>query len=290
MKPERKIFPILRSFSLALGLSWLLLAAPVRAEAQRTVTETAAVDHVIDGDTLVLADKRHVRIDGINALEIPHKAGDEVRCLPSTRRAVPADAAHDFSCDLTLAKAAKTLLHDLTADKPVTLTLNPERPTDRYGRVLAQVSVKDAAGKTISVAEALLTAGLAHVYPLSGQEIGTAQLLPFEEQARVQQRGIWRLPELQVTPADKAATQYGHYTLIEGRVLVAAKRKGKIYLNFGADYHTDFSVIIDKRDWKNFAYDPLTLEGKHILVRGYLYEDYGPALRVTNDGQVSVVP
>lgn len=269
----------------------LLLAAPsVWAEARGTVTEQAVVARVIDGDTLVLEDGRHVRIDGINALEIPHRAADNVRCLPSTRRAGPQDYAHDFGCDLTYAKEARALLERLTAHRNVQLIINPKRRNDRYSRLLAQVVV-DENGHAVSVADALLEAGLAHVYPLSGQEIGTAHLLPLEEVARAQHRGIWKLPELQPTPADKAATQFGHYALIEGRVMDAAQRKGKTYLNFGPDYHTDFTVVIDKRDMKNFpGLDLLALKGKRVLVRGYLYEDYGPALRASNEGQITVLP
>lgn len=293
MNQGRKSGLLLRPFSLAwplqgLALGLMLASGLVHAEAQRTVSETATVARTVDGDTLVLNDGRRVRLDSINALEIPHKAEDAVRCLPSTRRS---GAKDDFGCDLTLARAAQALLRDLTVDKTVTLRLNPDRREDRYGRLLAEVWVKVAHGEESSVAAALLRKGLAHVYPLSGQEIGTTKLLPLEEEARGAKRGIWQLPELQPTDAAQAATQFGHYALITGTVVQAAKVKTKIYLNFGADYHTDFTAVIDKRDWKNFSrVDLLSLTGKRVLVRGYLYEDYGPAMRLSNDGQISLLP
>lgn len=293
MQSGRKSGSLLRPFSFVgalrlLAAGFVLASSPAVAEAQHIVSETAIVAHAIDGDTLALEDGRRVRVDGINALEIPHKAADAVRCLPSTRRS---GAKDDFGCDLTLARAAQKLLQTMTGGKPVTLRLNPARREDRYGRLLAEVWTKDAHGEESSVAAALLHAGLAHVYPLSGQEIGTAHLLPLEEEARAAKRGIWQLPELQPTDADRAATQYGHYALITGTVVQAAKVKTKIYLNFGADYHTDFTAVIDKRDWKNFSrVDLLSLTGKRVLVRGYLYEDYGPAMRLSNDGQISLLP
>lgn len=272
---------------LAAGLL-IAAAGAAHAEAQSVVSETAAVERAVDGDTLRLTDGRRVRIDGINALEIPHKAEDAVRCLPSTRHA---EHKEDFGCDLTLARAAQAMTQTLTAGKTVILRLNPARREDRYGRLLAEVLVKDAHGAESSVAEALLRAGLAHVYPLSGQEIGTARLLPLEEAARAARRGIWQLPELQPTDAAQAAAQYGHYALITGTVVQAAKMKTKIYLNFGADYRTDFTAVIDKRDWKNFpSLDLLALTGKRVLLRGFLYTDYGPAMRLQNDGQISLLP
>lgn len=293
MNQGRKSGSLLRPFSFvgllrALAAGLVLASGLAHAETARTVSEAATVARAVDGDTLILDDGRRVRVDGINALEIPHQAADAVRCLPSTRRE---SAKEDFGCDLTLARAAQNLLHTMTVGKPVTLRLNPDRREDRYGRLLAEVWVKDAHGEESSVAAALLRAGLAHVYPLSGQEIGTAQLLPLEEAARAAKRGIWLLPELQPTAAAQAATQYGHYALITGTVVQAVKVKTKIYLNFGADYHTDFTAVIDKRDWKNFSrIDLLTLTGKRVLLRGYLYEDYGPAMRLSNDGQVSLLP
>ncbi len=270
----------------ALGL--VLATSHVHAKAPSIVSETAMVARAIDGDTLALADGRRVRLDGINALEIPHRAEDAVRCLPSTRRPKISD---DFGCDLTLARAAQTMLNELTSGKMVTLRLNPARREDRYGRLLAEVWVKTPQGQEISVTEAVLRAGLAHVYPLSGQEIGTARLLPLEVEARNARRGIWQLPELQPTDAGQAATRYGHYALITGTVVQAAKVKTKIYLNFGTDYHTDFTSVIDRRDWKNFPnLDLAALTGKRVLLRGFLYEDYGPAMRLTNDGQITLLP
>lgn len=290
-----KINQILRPFSLVALLAFCLCPVVAWAEATQFVEETAQVARVIDGDTLVLTDGRHVRLDAVNALEIPHRAGDEEKCLPSTRLKrtpqIHLGSDKDFGCDLTLAQAARSKLEQLTNGKTIRLQINPERRDDRYGRLLAQIIVKDAAGGDVSVAEQLLADGLVHVYPLSGQEMGTRHLLVLENKAREQKLGIWRLPELQVTPAAQAGTQYGHYALIAGRVVNAHKSKTKIFLNFGQDYHKDFSVSIDKRDWKNFSVmDVMALQNKTILVRGYLHEDYGPALRLTNEGQITLLP
>lgn len=255
------------------------------AEARQVVTETAVVERAIDGDTLVLTDGQRLRLDAVNALEIMHKPADLAKCLPSLRTGKSAD----YGCDLTLARAAQQELQALTAGKTVKLLLNPTRREDRYGRLLAQVIVPGADGQEISVAERLLADGLVHVYPLSGREIGTSELLPIEARARAQKLGLWQLPDLQPTPPEQAQTRYGHYALIAGKVLSARKTKTMLQLNFGPEYRTDFTVQVDKRDWSKFkAVDLLALQGKRVLVRGYLYEDYGPAMRLTNDGQITV--
>jgi len=225
MNQGRKTNQILRPFSLLALLAGGLFSAAVWAEATQFIEETAQVARVIDGDTLVLTDGRHVRLDAVNALEIPHRAGDEEKCLPSTRIKISPQtylgSNKDFGCDLTLAQAARHQIEQLTNGKTIRLQINPERRDDRYGRLLAQIVVKDAAGHDVSVVEQLLADGLVHVYPLSGQEIGTRHLLVLENKAREQKLGIWQLPELQVTPAAQASTQYGHYALITGRVVNA---------------------------------------------------------------------
>lgn len=276
---------IMRPFSLVIFF-YIILTFPVSsaAEAQTTITEQAVIARVIDGDTVELQDGRLLRLDAINALEIPHRPEDSVRCLPSTRTG----GSKNFGCDLTLALAARALLEQLVANRAVTLRLNPQRREDRYGRVLADIEVPDADGRIVSAAGELVKAGLAHVYPLSGQEIAVSQLLALEERARHDRLGIWRLPELQVTPAAQAATQYGHYALIRGKVINTVKLRNKIHLNFGADYRTDFTVTLDKRDWSRFRdMDLLALQERSVLVRGFLHEDYGPALRLTNPSQIT---
>lgn len=268
-----------------LFLAVAIFSSSAWAEARNTITETATVERAIDGDTLVLTDGQRLRLDAVNALEMMRKPDDLAKCLPSLRTG----ARSDYGCDLTLARAAQRELQQLTAGKTVKLLINPSRREDRYGRLLAQVLVTGADGQEIAVTERLLADGLVHVYPLSGREIGTAELLKIEARARAQKLGIWQLPDLQPTPPERAQTRYGHYALIEGTVVSARRTKTAIQLNFGPEYRTDFTVQVDKRDWSKFkAVDLLGLQGKRVLVRGYLYEDYGPAMRLTNDGQLTV--
>ncbi|MGB4101904.1 MAG: thermonuclease family protein [Alphaproteobacteria bacterium] len=262
----------------------LLFASALHAEPD-SVSTPATVADTFDGDTLRLDDDARVRLDGINALEIPHQATEIDRCLPSNRRPDPQGP----DCDTTLAVAAKKLLHDLTAERTVLLHINPARRTDRYGRILAQVYAPDDHDGAIWAQEKLLAAGLVYVYPLTGHELDLPRMLEIEKSARKAKRGIWQLPEMQPSPAEQAADHYGHYAFIQGKVMHTAKIKNKIYLNFGADWRSDFTVMIERHDWSNFRnLDLLALKGRTISVRGFLHEDNGPMLRATNPAQLEL--
>ena len=265
----------------------LLAFAPCALHAEpASISESAQITSNPDGDTLLLTDGARIRLDGINALEIPHQPADIDRCLPSNRRPDP----QGQKCDLTLANEAKDLLRALAVGKNVRLQINPSRRTDRYGRVLAQIYVPDGHGGEIWAQEKLLAAGLAYVYPLSGRELDLPRMLDIEKTARAAERGIWRLPEMHPTPTERADTRYGHYAFIQGKVTNTAKIKNKIYLNFGADWHSDFTVMVERHDWKNFRdLDLLALKGKNLRARGFLHEDNGPMLRATNPAQLEII-
>ena len=80
--------------------------------------------------------------------------------------------------------------------------------------------------------------------------------------------------------------------LVEGKVLKAARIKGRVYLNFGDDWKTDFTVTIGvpaRRMFREAGTDPLSLEGKRIRVRGWLKRYNGPMIAATHPEQIEVV-
>lgn len=73
----------------------------------------------------------------------------------------------------------------------------------------------------------------------------------------------------------KAAGKHvGQLTIVKGRVLSTFQTREDLYLNFGADYKTDFTVRIPKREWKQFG----DMKGKEITVRGVVREYNGPMI------------
>lgn len=76
-----------------------------------------------------------------------------------------------------------------------------------------------------------------------------------------------------VTP-EEAGKHVGKLTVVKGRVLSTFQTREDLYLNFGADYKTDFTVRIPKRAWKQFG----DMKGKEITVRGVVREYNGPMI------------
>ena len=80
-----------------------------------------------------------------------------------------------------------------------------------------------------------------------------SDMLAVENQARAAGAGLWRYPRFRVRSADEAGRALGSFQLIEGRVLDAARRGDRWYLNFGEDWRSDFTVVIPAQALADFA-------------------------------------
>lgn len=217
---------------------------------------------ILSGDTFTLDDERTVRLEGIKA---PGKETPEL-----------AQQAHD-------------LLQNMTKNG----TIDFEGVVDRYDRSNAQIYVQTTNNKKIWLQGELLKAGLAFIYPPTGFETNLADMQRLEETARHEQHGIWADPHYADLPADKPKNiSYGQFAFVSGKVLKAERVKDKFYLNFGDDWHDDFTIAIAAHDLKNFRkadIDPTTYAGKIIRVRGWVIRDFGPMIMVTHPAQIEEV-
>jgi endonuclease YncB( thermonuclease family) len=162
-----------------------------------------------------------------------------------------------------------------------------EAATDRYGRIAATLYVD---GQAVSVQEALVTNGLAFVYPAVGDDALLDTLLVDEKAARVAKRGWWA--DHADTSSDDAEKLYGSYGFVSGTVVKAERVKNKFYLNFGADWRTDFTIAVaahDLRAFKKAGLDLETFEGKRVRVRGWVKRDFGPMITITDPHQIEVL-
>jgi endonuclease YncB( thermonuclease family) len=229
-------------------------------------TEIAEVRHVIDGDTLVLADGKHVRLIGINAPEIGHAC----QTGPATRSTAP--SSH-FGKDCTpspdqpLARDARAQLTNLVRRQQVTLSFEHERH-DRYGRLLAHVLLADGQ----SVDEILLRQGLAWMIAIPPNIEQLSRLQAAEQEARAGQAGIWNEPAYKPVPAERLAPKSTGFYLIEGTVRAWRLRHQVIYF----DLAPGVTLVVPNEDWKKYyTGKPGDLAGRRVVARGWLTEYKG---------------
>ncbi len=229
-------------------------------------TEIAEVRHVIDGDTLVLANGKHVRLIGINAPEIGHSCHSG----PATRGAVTSPhSGKDCTPtpDQPLARDARAQLTNLVRRQQVTLSFEHERH-DRYGRLLAHVLLADGQ----SVEEILLRQGLAWMVaiPPNIEQFGRLQVA--EQEARAGQAGIWNEPAYKPVPAERLTPKNTGFYLIEGTVQAWRLRHQVIYF----DLAPGVTLVVPNKDWKKyFPGKPADLAGRRVVARGWLTEYKG---------------
>lgn len=245
----------------------LLLAVSPLAAAGLTGGENAEVTSVVDGDTVVLKDGSQVRLVGIQAPKLPLGRPD----FPTW----------------PLAEDAKAALERLVLGKPVEMRYGGAR-RDRHGRHLAQLYTPDGTW----VQGALLAGGLARVYSFPDNRAVVAEMLALEGQARAHRRGIWDDPFYRVLTPGQAGTHIDTFQLVEGKVQNVAVVRGRAYLNFGADWRTDFTVAIEPGDMRAFrdaGLDPRALEGRWVRVRGWLKSMNGPMIQATHPEQIEIL-
>lgn len=241
----------------------------VRSPQELAVAGLDRVVSVVDGDTVVLADGREVRLTGIQAPKLP-LSRPNFKTWP-------------------LAPEAKTALENLSLGRDITLHVDGNGQ-DRHRRVLAHGVMSDGTW----LQGAMVAQGLARVYTFPDNRRLGAALLEREKAARADRRGIWQLAYYAIRSADPDALEkdFGTFQLIEGEVVDTARVRNWTYLNFGEDYRTDFTISINRKDWKMFeegGLDLLALEGKTVRARGWVKDFNGPLIEATHPEQIELL-
>ncbi len=252
----------------------LLVAAVPEANAQNGGLRpgpAATVAAIVDGDTVVLASP----IDGATQVRL---VGIQAPKLPLGRKDFPT---------WPLAAEAKQALAKLVLGQAVSLSFGGTEK-DRHGRLLAHLHRQD--GDWIQ--GRMLSLGMARVYSFPDNRARVAEMLTLEGSARRAGLGIWGHPFYAVIAPVQAARAIGTFQLVRGRVLKAARVKGRVYLNFGDDWRTDFTVTLEakaRRLFRSTGLDPLALEGRWLRVRGWLKKWNGPMIEATHPEQIELL-
>ncbi len=235
--------------------------------------ETGRVIRIIDGDSFVMALKDGelaVRLSAIQA--------------PRTRQR--SDKAWPFS------EEAKAGLKALIGGRTVRLSYGKTK-RDRFGRAVAQVQTLTPEGQDdLWVQGEMIRLGLARVYSWRGETADMGALYALETIARDRQRGIWadEFYAVRAPDPDPLAQYVDSLQIVEGVITSVADVRGRVYLNFGSDYKTDFTIAIARKNVRAFeAIAPLTLTGARVRVRGWVEMINGPMIWMDHPGRLELL-
>ena len=139
----------------------------------------------------------------------------------------------------------------------------------------------------------MLADGMARVYSFADNRAVVADMLKKERAARHAGRGIWAHPFYGVRTADAGPLmrRLGTFQLVQGTVRDAARVKGRIYLNFGDDWRSDFTITMGAKARRLFEaarIDLLALKGKQVRIRGWLRKRNGPLIEASHPEQLEI--
>ena len=206
--------------------------------------EKAVVKYVIDGDTIVLTDNRHVRLIGINTPEIGRDG----------RPAQPgADQAHNYLSGLLPENTTINLRYD-------------QQRVDHYKRTLAHLFLEDGA----NIQALLLDRGLFTTLTIPpnlefldcyASSSATAQSLRI---------GLWALTQYQPTPVELITTKDLGYRIITGKITRVTEGKSTAWIMLAKN----LSLRIASDNLHYFG-NLQGLAGSQVKVRGLLYFSNG---------------
>lgn len=141
----------------------------------------------------------------------------------------------------------------------------------------------------------MIRRGFSRSYSLKGHFGCARDLQRLERDARSARLGVWRKAYYSITQAaspEKLSKRLGSYQLVEGRIISVGVVRKWTFLNFSNDWRSDFTVAIRAGDRKRFlgrGLDLSKLEGKKVLVRGWIERWNGPAIKATHPEQIEVL-
>lgn len=204
--------------------------------------EIVEVTHIIDGDTVILKDGRHIRLIGINTPEIGRNG----------KASEPGAVA-----------AREHLLSLLQGHRQILMEIDRQQ-FDRYKRTLAHLFLPD--GENIQAN--LLAEGLATPLTIPPNLNYLDCYLHHSNEAIASQRGLWGLQQYKPLASTSLAKGIRGYHVITGRVERIGESRTSIWINLSGK----IALRIKRKDLSYFNQSELQdLQGKMIQVRGWIY-------------------
>lgn len=166
-----------------------------------------------------------------------------------------------------------------------------EGRVNRFGYHLAHIIKLEG---HLWVQEALLDLGLARVFPHPQTTARAKELIAAEKRARNNKLGFWGTDDAEnaYLKAEDATRAKNGLAIIEGTIKSTAPVKSRVYLNFGADWRTDFTIGIDRSVEKlmnDSGVNPLSLGGKTVRVHGWVENYNGPFVELSHPAWLEII-
>ncbi|MBP7088001.1 MAG: thermonuclease family protein [Candidatus Omnitrophica bacterium] len=223
---------------------------------------------VIDGDTVKLSNGKLLRYIGIDTPEVNIKKDNRFQYSPQPYSL----EAKEYNRHLVEGKVVK-----------VEFDLNKY---DKYGRLLGYCFVED-----IFVNAKLIEEGYAVLYTYPPNVKYADLFVNLQNQARDKKKGLWASYSL--IEASEAHLYINQIRRVRGKVLSTYESDKCVYLNFGRDYKSDFTVVIFKNSLSAFQsinINPVdSYRGKTVEVTGRIKEYNGPEIIVNSPYEIEVV-
>lgn len=252
----------LSSASILIFLLFVLSCQNTQSSADLYVSE------VIDGDTVRLSNGQTLRYIGIDTPEVRIKKGGRFEYQPQP-----------------FALEARELNKTLVEGKRVRIEFDVQR-YDRYQRLLGYCFVDDE-----FINAKLLSEGLAVLYTYPPNIKYTELFVAAQKEARENKRGLWASYE--IIDHTQAGNYINQIRTVRGRVVQVYKSSKCLFLNFGKDWKSDFTIVIYNNVLDLFrkqGIDPLTFyKGKTIEVSGRIHNYNGPEIIVNNPAEIQVI-
>lgn len=211
----------------------------------------------LDGDSLLLADGRQVRLIGINAPEF----------------------GKNGAAAQPLARAARDRATALTRGRMIRLVYDRER-LDRYGRTLAYAVLAD--GRDLQ--DVLLREGYAWFIAIPPNVERLPLYRSAEAHAHTARRGVWGRPEYEPVAAERVSpAQYG-FLMLAGTVTAVRSRASGVEVALTPRLH----LWLPQDVYASLAARQ-SLLGTRVLARGWLaeYKD-GARMRITHPAMLEI--
>lgn len=195
-------------------------------------------ERALDGDTMMLDDRRVVRLIGINSPEF----------------------GKDGRADEPLAREAKAHLQQLIDGRRLTLTYEAER-YDHYGRTLAHVL---ADNEDVQLAQ--IRAGFAFAVAIPPNTREATRYFAAETAARQQRRGVWAHPYFQSRAANALTADAAGFRLIHGQVQSMERQRYGTVLTLAPTV----TIFVPHAASADFSPPLSEFVGKMVHARGWL--------------------